>query len=320
MAGRSVRALVGCLEDGEPQWIILNDNVAARHLRIKAEGLREAVTTGEWTLRHGLTKQLPLGPQSRMIAGMRMVEESGPQVRAIRGPRLGVDAERLSGAVGLVAAMGCCAQGARAEDGEDAERLWAIVLVVFMMAGYIIRECVKRLGLGEESDVKVEVFWRWSPRGELTMQRAGTAGVSIGPGVIDRDFRGEIKIMVMNGSTRQWVIRAGDRVAQLVVERVHEGGMRLVDHLTETQRGAGGFGSTVHGAPSLRSLSVGAGRVSREIGVDTEDLFDFGVDALDLWVQQRTRVRMTRRLCQCGLRVIKGLRLRKARENLSDQL
>ena len=187
VAGRSVRALVGCLEPGELQGIILNDNVAAlsiaagtsgswrtRHLRIKAEGLREAATTGEWTLRHldgrnliadGLTKQLPGGPQARMIAGMQMVEESGPQVRAVRGLHLGVDAERLSGAVGLIAAMGCCARGVRAEDGEDAERLWAIILVVFMTAGYIIGECVRRLGAeglkawrGDESDVKVKVL------------------------------------------------------------------------------------------------------------------------------------------------------------------
>ena len=64
------------------------------------------------------------------------------------------------------------------------------------------------------------------------------------PGTIDADYRGEVKVMVMNVGEEDFIIRRGDRIAQLVVAPVASASWRQVDSLDETARGAGGFGST----------------------------------------------------------------------------
>ena len=102
------------------------------------------------------------------------------------------------------------------------------------------------------------------------------AGVSIGPGVIHRDFRGEI----MNDSQRPWAIKPGNRVAQLVIEKVHEGSMRMVDQLSESRHGSKAFGSTGVGLPEM-SLSLASAKDLRDVGVDTDDLFGISGEALD---------------------------------------
>ena len=66
----------------------------------------------------------------------------------------------------------------------------------------------------------------------------------IGVGVIDSDYRGEISVGLMNLSGEDYTIRAGDRIAQLMVVPVVRPELVQVDALDETERGAGGFGST----------------------------------------------------------------------------
>ena len=63
-------------------------------------------------------------------------------------------------------------------------------------------------------------------------------------GVIDSDYRGEILVGLQNSGGSEFTIRPGDRIAQLMVVPVVQPRLRLVDELDETQRGAGGFGST----------------------------------------------------------------------------
>ena len=63
-------------------------------------------------------------------------------------------------------------------------------------------------------------------------------------GVIDSDYRGEIIVALTNLSDEDYTIQPGDRVAQLVVMPVTQAQVSLVDELDETDRGAGGFGST----------------------------------------------------------------------------
>ncbi len=63
-------------------------------------------------------------------------------------------------------------------------------------------------------------------------------------GVIDSDYQGEIKISLWNRSNIDYTIEAFDRVAQLVFLPVAHAQLHLVDHFEESQRGAGGFGST----------------------------------------------------------------------------
>ena len=64
------------------------------------------------------------------------------------------------------------------------------------------------------------------------------------PGTIDSDYRGEIKIVLMNLSKDNFYIKNGDRIAQLVINSYIIPEWRLVDTLNESQRNTGGFGST----------------------------------------------------------------------------
>lgn len=64
------------------------------------------------------------------------------------------------------------------------------------------------------------------------------------PGTIDSDYRGEIKVILMNLSSEDFVINNNDRIAQLVLSRYEKAELVLSDQLEETERGSGGFGST----------------------------------------------------------------------------
>jgi dUTP pyrophosphatase len=67
------------------------------------------------------------------------------------------------------------------------------------------------------------------------------------PGTIDSDYRGEVKVILINLGPEDFTIRRGDRIAQLVIAPVVQAQWAEVDDLDETSRGAGGFGSTGHG-------------------------------------------------------------------------
>ena len=69
-------------------------------------------------------------------------------------------------------------------------------------------------------------------------------GLSNGVGVVDSDYRGELKIGMVNQSSVPYTIQPGDRIAQLVVMPVAHAELELVEELGETARGQGGFGST----------------------------------------------------------------------------
>ena len=64
------------------------------------------------------------------------------------------------------------------------------------------------------------------------------------PGTIDADYRGEVGVILANLSTEDFVINDGDRIAQMVIARHETAEWEAVDSLDQTQRGAGGFGST----------------------------------------------------------------------------
>ena len=65
-----------------------------------------------------------------------------------------------------------------------------------------------------------------------------------GVGVIDSDYRGEIRVGLVNQSQTPYTVQPGDRIAQLAVMPVVQAELEITDTLDETQRGAGGFGST----------------------------------------------------------------------------
>ena len=75
---------------------------------------------------------------------------------------------------------------------------------------------------------------------------AAKAGVTClnTPGTIDSDYRGEVKVILINLGEEDFTIRRGDRIAQLVIAPVVQARWAEVDSLEDTARGAGGFGST----------------------------------------------------------------------------
>jgi dUTP pyrophosphatase len=64
------------------------------------------------------------------------------------------------------------------------------------------------------------------------------------PGTIDSDYRGEVGVILINHGAEPFVIRRGERIAQMIVARHEQATIAEVDSLDETARGAGGFGST----------------------------------------------------------------------------
>jgi len=93
------------------------------------------------------------------------------------------------------------------------------------------------LPLGYEAQIR--------PRSGL----ASKHGISIvnSPGTVDADYRGEIKVLLVNLSKGKFVIQSGERIAQMIVakhERVNWHEVQTIEELSQTQRGSGGYGST----------------------------------------------------------------------------
>ena len=80
------------------------------------------------------------------------------------------------------------------------------------------------------------------PRSGLATKRGIT--VINSPGTIDADYRGELKVSLVNLSSQEQVIDPGERIAQMVISRHEQVEWEEVEELDETGRGAGGFGST----------------------------------------------------------------------------
>jgi dUTP pyrophosphatase len=81
----------------------------------------------------------------------------------------------------------------------------------------------------------------------LVWPRSGLAarhGIDTLAGVIDSDYRGEVLVMLVNHGDQPFAIAAGDRIAQLLVQRVERAHFIRVERLEDTARGTGGFGST----------------------------------------------------------------------------
>jgi len=80
------------------------------------------------------------------------------------------------------------------------------------------------------------------PRSGLAVKHG--IGLINSPGTIDADYRGEVMIAVINLGPRPYTFHRGDRVAQMIINRVHQAESMEVEHLDETRRNTGGFGHT----------------------------------------------------------------------------
>ena len=68
--------------------------------------------------------------------------------------------------------------------------------------------------------------------------------IGTGAGVVDYDYRGNVGVVLFNHGDEDFAVSRGDRVAQLILERISMAGAEEVQELSDTARGAGGFGST----------------------------------------------------------------------------
>lgn len=120
-------------------------------------------------------------------------------------------------------------------------------------AGADIRACIEEdmiIRSGERALVPTGLFIELPAGYEAQIRpRSGLAiknGISLvnSPGTIDSDYRGEIRIIMINHGAEDFVIRRGDRIAQMVIAPVLRGNFITAENLGETERGTGGFGST----------------------------------------------------------------------------
>ena len=80
------------------------------------------------------------------------------------------------------------------------------------------------------------------PRSGLALKHGIT--VLNSPGTIDADYRGELKVLLVNLSNEPFVVNEGERIAQLVIATHEKAEFKLVEELDDTERGAGGYGHT----------------------------------------------------------------------------
>ena len=135
-----------------------------------------------------------------------------------------------------------------ADAGDYPERAHAA-----LAAGCDVRAAVSeplRLKPGERFMVPTGIAIALPPGWEAQMRpRSGLAarhGISCvnSPGTIDADYRGELKVILINHGADDFVINRGDRIGQMVIAPVWQARFEEVDDLDDTDRGAGGFGST----------------------------------------------------------------------------
>lgn len=103
-----------------------------------------------------------------------------------------------------------------------------------------LERALVKTGLFIELPVGFEAQVR--PRSGLALKKGIT--VLNSPGTVDADYRGEIGVILVNLSNEEFVIENGERIAQLVIAKHERAEWLEVNELSETSRGAGGFGST----------------------------------------------------------------------------
>lgn len=94
---------------------------------------------------------------------------------------------------------------------------------------------------GIKIQIPSDCYARVAPRSGLSVSE-----IDVGAGVVDSDYRGELKVLLINNSTNEYHVDKGDRIAQLIFEKIHTDSFTVVDEneLDSTDRNEGGFGST----------------------------------------------------------------------------
>jgi dUTP pyrophosphatase len=115
-------------------------------------------------------------------------------------------------------------------------------------AGYDLSSCEKKVvpahgwalvSTGIAVRVPVNTYGRVAPRSGLSLK-----GICVGAGVIDRDYRSVVGVVLYNHGSMDFEVNVGDRIAQLILERIETPVVVEVDELDATERGMNGFGSS----------------------------------------------------------------------------
>jgi len=93
---------------------------------------------------------------------------------------------------------------------------------------------------GLSFELPAGVYGRIAPRSGLAVKH----GIQVGAGVVDADYRGEVKVVLFNHDNNPYVIKPGYRIAQLILERCETPEVEEIFDSSDTARGQGGFGST----------------------------------------------------------------------------
>ncbi|XP_066949651.1 deoxyuridine 5'-triphosphate nucleotidohydrolase-like [Macrobrachium rosenbergii] len=118
-----------------------------------------------------------------------------------------------------------------------------------LAAGYDLRSAYDEVIPSEgkaliRTDLQVDLpegcYGRIAPRSGLSWKHH----IDVGAGVIDRDYRGNVGVVLFNHSKTNYEVKKGDRVAQLVCEKILYPEIEEVEEISDTDRGDGGFGST----------------------------------------------------------------------------
>ncbi|GMF17210.1 unnamed protein product [Phytophthora lilii] len=158
-------------------------------------------------------------------------------------------------------------------------------------------------------------YARVAPRSGLALKKF----IDTGAGVIDADYRGNVGVILFNHSAEDFAVKRGDRVAQLILEKIAYPEVREVDDIEDTARGAGGFGSTGVDLPIAKKQHT----ISDTDSDSEDDEFGATFAALELLAQNKvvddaTRARLKKKLFVANERQFKLLNKALA-DYLNDQ-
>lgn len=125
---------------------------------------------------------------------------------------------------------------ARAEPGSAGYDLSAVENKIIPAMGW------DKVATGIAFQCPMDCYGRVAPRSGLTYKK----GVAVGAGVLDSSYRGEIQVILFNHNKEDLVIQKGDRIAQIIFEKIYLPDVKEVSYeqLSASERGTGGFGST----------------------------------------------------------------------------
>ena len=111
---------------------------------------------------------------------------------------------------------------------------------VFSVENITIKsKCRSLVDIGISTEFSKNYYLRCAPRSGLSIK-----GIDVGAGVIDSSYRGPIKVLIINNGSEPFEINVGDKIAQLILEKISNPEITVSDYLSESHRNEAGFGSS----------------------------------------------------------------------------